>query len=180
MVVLGSKVYVTGDARERALDGLRGLVNNRFGDLDVEFEIGHREDDFPVVTVSGPDEVVARNVLREEFGEVVPSHEAGESYVGTLDSWDDDGFVLDAGPAGDVRIPAANLELGQGSPAQIRKRFGLVQHLPLRFEFEEAMEFGFECPECGTQLEAMENTRMVEAMEWRLDQLRDELNLEAA
>ena len=133
MVVLGSKVYVTGDARERALDGLRGLVNNRFGDLDVEFEIGHREDDFPVVTVDGPDAVVARNVLREEFGEVVPTHEDGEVYVGTLDSWDDDGFVLDAGPAGDVRIPAANLDLGQGSPAQIRRRFGLVQHLPLRF-----------------------------------------------
>jgi len=133
MVVLGSKVYVTGDARERALDGLGGLVNDRFGDLDVEFEIGHREDDFPVVTVSGPDETIARNLLREEFGEMVPSHEAGESYVGTLDSWDEDGFVLDAGPAGDVRIPASNLELGQGSPAQIRKRFGLVQHLPLRF-----------------------------------------------
>src|SRR6056297_1799840 len=133
MVVLGSKVYVTGEARERALDGLRGLVTDRFADLDVEFDIGHREDDFPVVTVSGPDEVVARNLLREEFGEIVPDHEAGETYVGTLDSWDDDGFVLDAGPAGDVRIPAANLELGQGSPAQIRKRFGLVQHLPLRF-----------------------------------------------
>ena len=133
MVVLGAKVYVTGEARERALDGLRGLVNDRFGDLDVEFEIGHREDDFPVVTVDGPDAVVARNVLREEFGEVVPTHEAGETYVGTLDSWDDDGFVLDAGPAGDVRIPAENLDLGQGTPHQIRKRFGLVQHLPLRF-----------------------------------------------
>jgi len=133
MVVLGSKVYVTGDARDRALDGLRGLVNDRFGDLDVDFEIGHREDDFPVVTVEGPDAVVARNILREEFGEVVPTHEAGETYVGTLDSWDDDGFVLDAGPAGDVRIPAENLDLGQGTPHQIRKRFGLVQHLPMRF-----------------------------------------------
>jgi len=133
MVVLGSKVYVTGEARERALDGLRGLVTDRFADLDVEFDIGHREDDFPVVTVSGPDEVVARNLLREEFGEIVPDHEDGETYVGTLDSWDDDGFVLDAGPAGEVRIPAANLELGQGTPHQIRKRFGLVQHLPLRF-----------------------------------------------
>jgi hypothetical protein len=133
MVVLGSKVYVTGDARDRALDGLGGLVNDRFGDLDVEFEIGHREDDFPVVTVDGPDAVVARNLLREEFGEVVPTHEAGETYVGTLDSWDEDGFVLDTGPGGDVRISAANLDLGQGSPAQIRKRFGLVQHLPLYF-----------------------------------------------
>jgi transcription initiation factor TFIIE subunit alpha len=59
-------------------------------------------------------------------------------------------------------------------------QFYLCENCSLRFEFEEAMEFGFECPECSTQLEAMENTRMVEAMEWRLDQIRDELNVEAA
>jgi hypothetical protein len=133
MVVLGSKVYVTGDARDRTLDGLQSLVADRFGDLDVEYDIGHRDDDFPVVTVDGPDATIARNLLREEFGEMVAQHEAGETYVGTLDSWDDDGFVLDVGPAGEVRISTENLNLGRGSPAQIRKRFGLVQHLPLRF-----------------------------------------------
>ncbi|MBV0922888.1 DUF2110 family protein [Halomicroarcula limicola] len=133
MVVLGTKVYVTGDARDRALDGLRSLVANELGELDVEFDVGHRKDDFPTVTVDGPDATVARNLLREEFGEVVTTHEAGETYVGTLDSWDDDGFVLDVGFGQTVRIPAENLDLGQGSPEQIRKRFGLVQHMPLRF-----------------------------------------------
>ncbi|GGN89402.1 MULTISPECIES: DUF2110 family protein [Haloarcula] len=133
MVVLGTKVYVTGDTRDRALDGLRSLVANELGDLDVTFDIGHREDDFPTVTVDGPDATVARNLLREEFGEMVTSHEDGETYVGTLDSWDDDGFVLDVGFGQEVRIPADNLNLGQGSPAQIRKRFGVVQHMPLRF-----------------------------------------------
>ncbi|QKY19582.1 transcription factor E [Halolamina sp. CBA1230] len=59
-------------------------------------------------------------------------------------------------------------------------QFYLCENCSLRFEFEEAMEFGFECPDCETQLESMENTRMVEAMEWRLDQIRDELNVEAA
>jgi transcription initiation factor TFIIE subunit alpha len=57
-------------------------------------------------------------------------------------------------------------------------QFYLCETCSLRFEFEEAMEFGFECPECGTQLEAMENTRMVEATEKRLEELRDELNIE--
>ena len=131
MVVLGAKVYVTGDARDRTLDGLRSLVADRFGDLDVAYEVGHRDDDFPVVTVDGPDATVARNLLREEFGEMVAQHEAGETYVGTLDSWDEDGFVLDAGER--VRIPADELGLGPGSPSQIRDRFGLVQHIPLRF-----------------------------------------------
>jgi hypothetical protein len=133
MVVLGSKVYVKGDARERALDGLRSLVADRFGDLDVAYEVGQRDDDFPVVTVDGPDATVARNLLREEFGEMVADHRPGETYVGTLDSWDEDGFVLDVSMGQTVRIPAENLGLGQGTPAQIRKRFGLVQHLPLRF-----------------------------------------------
>ncbi|RKD97870.1 DUF2110 family protein [Halopiger aswanensis] len=133
MVVLATKLYVEGDARERALDSLRSLVDNEIGDLEVEFELGVRHDDFPSVTIEGEDATVARNVLREEFGEIVPDLEAGETYVGTLESWDDEGFVLDAGQA--VRIPADELDLGPGSPTQIRERYGLVQHVPLRFVY---------------------------------------------
>jgi len=133
MVVLATKVYVSGDARESALDGLRSLVHNDVGDLDVEVEVGVRHDDFPTVTLEGPDEVAARNVLAETWGEITPEFEAGETYVGTLESWDADGFVLDAGR--DVRIPADELDLGPGSPGQIRERFGLVQHAPMAFEY---------------------------------------------
>ncbi|MFC7214078.1 DUF2110 family protein [Saliphagus sp. GCM10025334] len=135
MVVLATKLYVDGDARQRALDSLRSLVDNEIGELDVEFEIGVRHDDFPSVTIEGEDAVVARNVLREEWGEIVPDLEAGETYVGTLESWDDNGFVLDVGTETGVRIPADQLGLGPGSPAQVRERFGLVQHLPLQFVY---------------------------------------------
>jgi len=133
MVVLATKVYVSGAARERALDSLRSLVANDVSDLDVSFEVGLRHDGFPSVTVEGDDATVARNLLREEWGAIAPGFEAGEEYVGTLESWDDDGFVLDAGE--DVRVPADGLGLGPGTPAQIRTRFGLVQHLPLRFVY---------------------------------------------
>ncbi|MFP8955264.1 DUF2110 family protein [Natrialbaceae archaeon A-CW3] len=133
MVVLATKLYVEGEARERSLDSLRSLVNNDIGDLEVEFDLGIRHDDFPSVTIEGEDAVVARNVLREEWGEIVPDLEAGETYVGTLERWDEDGFVLDAGTA--VRIPADQLGLGPGTPAQIRERFGLVQHLPMEFVY---------------------------------------------
>ncbi|NEU57286.1 DUF2110 family protein [Halorussus sp. MSC15.2] len=133
MVVLATKVYVQGDARERSLDALQSLVGNEIEDLDVEYTVGVRRDDFAVVTIEGDDEVVARNVLREEFGEITPDFEVGETYVGTLESWDEDGFVLDAGE--DVRIPAGELGLGQGTPVQIVERFGLVQHVPLRFVY---------------------------------------------
>lgn len=131
MVVLATKVYVSGDARERALDGLTSMVDDALEGLDVSRDVGLREDGFPSVTLDGPDATVARNLLREEWGEVTPHLEDGAVHVGTLAAWDEDGFVLDAGR--EVRIPADGLGLGQGTPAQIRTRFGLVQHVPLRF-----------------------------------------------
>lgn len=133
MVVLATKLYVEGDARERSLDSLRSLVGNAVEDLDVSYDVGVRHDDFPTVTVEGEDAVVARNLLREEWGEITTTFEAGETYVGTLEGWDDDGFVLDAGES--IRIPASEIGLGQGSPEQIRERFGLVQHLPMTFVY---------------------------------------------
>jgi hypothetical protein len=131
MVVLATKLYVEGDARERARDSLGSQVANALAELDVAFEVGVRHDDFPTVTVEGPDATAARNLLAEEFGRIVPDLVDGETYVGTLESWSDDGIVLDAGQR--VEIPAAELDLGPGSPSQIRERFGLVQHLPMRF-----------------------------------------------
>ncbi len=133
MVVLATKLYVEGDARERSLDSLRSLIGNEIGELDVEFDLSIRDDDFPEVSLEGEDAVVAENVLREEFGEIVDELEPGETYVGTLESWSDEGFVLDAGRP--VEIPTDELGLGPGSPTQIRERYGLVQHLPMRFVY---------------------------------------------
>ncbi|WP_299236174.1 DUF2110 family protein [Natronomonas sp.] len=131
MVVLATKVYVTGESRRRAMDSLESLVGNALGELDVEFSVGLRDDGFPSVTVTGEDAPVARALLAEEWGAITPHRDAGETHVGTLESWDDDGIVLDAGES--VRVPADGLGLGQGTPAQIRTRFGLVQHMPLEF-----------------------------------------------
>ncbi len=131
MVVLATKIYVSGDARERSLDSLRSLVENDIGDLDVAFDVGIRHDDFPSVTIEGSDATAARNYLVEEWGQITPERAKGDGYVGTLEGWDEDGFILDCG--GDVRIPAGELGLGGGTPEQIRTRFGLVQHVPLRF-----------------------------------------------
>jgi len=137
MVVLATKCYVEGDARDRALDGMNSLVANDIGELDVDWQVGVRDDDFVQVDVSGEDAEVARNVLAETWGEIVAHDdglEAGEEYVvGTLESWDDDGFVLDAGV--DVQIPADEIGLGRGSPEQVVERFGLVQHLSVRFVY---------------------------------------------
>ncbi|QLG27174.1 DUF2110 family protein [Halorarum halophilum] len=135
MVVIATKCYVSGEARDRALDGMRSLVANDLGELDVEYEVGVRRDDFVSVTVEGPDATVARNVLREQWGEITDHFEDGGTYYGTLEGWDDDGFTLDAGR--EFRVPREGLGLGTGSPSQIRDRFGLVQHLTLRFVYHE-------------------------------------------
>jgi hypothetical protein len=86
MVILATKVYVEGSARERALDSLDAVVENELADLSVSVETGLRNDGFPSVTVTGADAPAARNLLRTEWGEVVPDHAPGEEYVGTLDA----------------------------------------------------------------------------------------------
>lgn len=134
MVVLATKLYVEGDARERALDSLASLLEDDLGELAVKYDVGVRDDNFPSVTITGEDAAVARNLLAERWGTITPHFETGERYVGTLASWDDDGFRLDAGR--DVTIPADAIGLGPGSPGQIRTRFGLVQHLPIEFVYE--------------------------------------------
>jgi len=131
MVVIATKCYVDGDARQRTLDSLRSLIANQVGDLDVTVDITIRDDDFPAVSVAGPDETVAENVLAEQWGAIDAETSAGETAVGTLDSWSEEELVLDAGEP--VSISAANLGLGPGTAAQIRTRFGLVQHMPLRY-----------------------------------------------
>jgi hypothetical protein len=131
MVVLATKIYVEGDARERALDALDALVENEIGGLDATWTLGVRHDEFPSVTISGADATVARNQLGATFGEVESTLPSGNTYVGTLSQWDEEGFVLDAGV--DVRIGTEELDLGPGDAAQIRTRYGVVQHLPMRF-----------------------------------------------
>lgn len=133
MVILAVKVY--GDARDDAVRSLHGLIDNDLGDLVVTYDIGIRHDGFPSITIEGEDAVVARNVLRERWGEISESFESGETYRGTLTAWSDDGFVLDAGE--DIEIPSDHLGLGQGSPEQVATRFGLVHHMPLRFTYSD-------------------------------------------
>jgi hypothetical protein len=160
MITLATKVYVSGRAREGALDGLRSLVDNDVGDLAVEATVGVGKRDFATVDLEpmsdaneaddgsetepdpsadsaseSPDLTAARNALAERWGEIPATLEAGEEYVGTLEGYDADGLTLDAGH--EVRIPAEELGLGPGDPTQVVERFGLVQHVPLAFVYDD-------------------------------------------
>jgi len=56
---------------------------------------------------------------------------------------------------------------------EYNNEFYLCEVCSLRFEFDEAFERNFECPECGSPLEAMENEHLVEAMKQRAEALRE-------
>ncbi|MDY6764113.1 MAG: DUF2110 family protein [Halobacteria archaeon] len=128
--VLNAKIYVGGSSRERCLESARDLVRNRIGDLDVEYEVRLRDDDRIEVEGIGDDIEAALNHLTDTFGAMETDPKEGKEYIGTLEGWNDDGFVVDIGR--DVLVPKESLtELGQGTPSQIRERFGLVQHIPL-------------------------------------------------
>jgi hypothetical protein len=151
MITLATKVYVSGRAREQALDGLRSLVDNDVGDLGVETTVGVDDREFATVELeaagedagdgtnesvddaASADRTAARNALADRWGEIPDSLEDGEQYVGTLEGYDEDALVLDAGR--EVRIPADELGLGPGDPTQVVERFGLVQHVPLGFVY---------------------------------------------
>jgi transcription initiation factor TFIIE subunit alpha len=62
---------------------------------------------------------------------------------------------------------------------ELENEFYLCEQCSLRFEFGEAMDFGFECPNCGSQLVDMDNARLIDAMDERIERLREELNVPA-
>jgi transcription initiation factor TFIIE subunit alpha len=57
--------------------------------------------------------------------------------------------------------------------------FYLCTNCSIRFEFGEAMDLGFECPQCGGELEAMDNQELIAAVDERIEELRAELGVAA-
>ena len=57
--------------------------------------------------------------------------------------------------------------------------FYLCNNCSIRFEFGEAMDLGFQCPECGGDLEAMGNDELIRSIDERIEELREELGIVA-
>jgi len=135
--VLNAKIYVEGEARDRALDSARGVIADRVAELDFEHGVELRDDDRLEVSGFGDDAEAAVALLAKEFGEYTTEPVEGETYLGTLEGWGDEGFVVDVGV--DVTVPPESLEdLGQGDASAVRERYGLVQHTPLEVVVDEA------------------------------------------
>lgn len=131
--VLNAKIYVAGDAGDRAMDSFRGTVGDALEDLDADVDPSLRDDDRIEVSVAGDDAEAAVGYLVDRFGRMETDPADGETGIGTLERWSEDALVLDVGT--DVAVPAAALDdLGPGDPSQLRERYGLVQHVPLEIE----------------------------------------------
>jgi hypothetical protein len=133
MVTLATKIYVNGDAKDRAIRSLNSIILNDIGGLEVDYKLDLTDNLFPKISITGEDELVANNVLISQWGEISSDLIEGNDYVGTLSSWDDHGFTIDSTKK--IRISTSNIGLGPGTPAQVKERFGLVQHMPLTFTY---------------------------------------------
>jgi hypothetical protein len=132
--VLNATVYVAGDAAERAMRSFRGTAEAGLDELDVDLDASLRDDGRIAVDAGGEDAEAAIGYLVDRFGRMTTEPEEGERYLGTLETWDADGFTVDVGT--DVRLSAEALgDLGPGDPSQIRERYGLVQHVPLEIRY---------------------------------------------
>ena len=60
---------------------------------------------------------------------------------------------------------------------ELENEFYLCEVCSIRFEFGEAMDLGFECPECGSPVEAMENEHLIDSMDERIEALQSELGV---
>jgi hypothetical protein len=88
------------------------------------------------VTVSGPDEKLAADVLTNRYGKL-HDVQSGEIVRAWLAAVNDLGVTFDAGDKR-VLVPTSRLKLlGRGTPPQIASRFGLIRCLPLEVRLVE-------------------------------------------
>ncbi len=129
--------HIYGKNRERMTDLLKTLVENELKELEVKVEISITPENWAEFSLEGEDEEVSANLLISRYGTPTIKAEAGRAYRGFLQAFGDDAFLVNIGIP--VRIETEELKsLGNGRPAQLASRFGLVPHLPVEVEVFEA------------------------------------------
>ncbi|MDR9411649.1 MAG: DUF2110 family protein [Haloquadratum sp.] len=136
MLRLAQQCYVHGDARGRALQGLRAMLEDQIGGLDVTSAIAVGADEYVDVELTGPDATVAEAVVGEAFPTVASDPETATASGAVLLRWDAAGWTVGLGPGVERTLPADELGLGPGGGLQLRERFGVVQHMPVELSLE--------------------------------------------
>ena len=110
--------HIYGKNRERMSGLLKTLVENELKDLDVKVEISITPENWAEFSLEGEDEEVSANFLTSRYGTPAVKAEAGRVYIGFLQSFGEDAFVVNIGVP--VRIETEELKvLGSGKPKQL-------------------------------------------------------------
>lgn len=129
--------HIYGKNRERMAELLKNLVENELKDLEVKVEVSITPENWTEFSLEGEDEEVSENILTSRYGTPVKKAEHGKVYMGFLQAFPEDAFIVNIGTP--VRVEAEELKaLGNGKPKQLASRFGLIPHLPVEIEVFEA------------------------------------------
>ncbi len=137
MIKVVTLQHIYGKNRERMIDLLKPLVENELKDLEVKIDISVTPENWVEFSLEGEDEEVSANFLVSRYGTPARKAEAGKTYMGFLQAFAEDAFVVNIGIP--VMVEAEELKaLGSGKPKQLASRFGLIPHLPVEIEVFEA------------------------------------------
>ncbi|MDW7733557.1 MAG: DUF2110 family protein [Methanolobus sp.] len=122
---------------ERAIHSAQVLMDNELKDLDATANYSVSKDGWLTLEISGEDEEFAANFLADKYGRPVQKVATGEVYKGFIHHVDDCRIVVDIGVP--VTVPGNKLGvLGTGNAQQIASRFGIISHLPVEIEINDA------------------------------------------
>lgn len=128
--------HIYGKNRDRMAELLKSLVENELKDLEVKVEVSITPENWAEFSLEGEDDIVSANLLTSRYGSPATKAETGKVYLGFLQAFPEDAFVVNIGVP--LRVEAEELKaLGSGKPKQLASRFGLVSHLPVEVEVFE-------------------------------------------
>ncbi len=137
MIKVVTLQHIYGKNKERMTDLLKNLVETELKDLEVKIDISITPENWAEFSLEGEDEEVSANFLTSRYGTPVKKAEADKTYMGFLQSFGEDAFMVNIGIP--IRVETEELKaLGSGKPKQLALRFGLIPHLPVEIEVFEA------------------------------------------
>src|SRR5665811_493246 len=100
--------HIYGKNRERMAELLKNLVENELKDLEVKVEVSITPENWAEFSLEGEDDIVSVNLLTSRYGSPATKAETGKVYLGFLQAFPEDAFVVNIGVP--LRVEAEELK----------------------------------------------------------------------